>query len=114
MGDRGGWFAGWRESGETGGDGRSVINIEWRKLMFQTLTDLATKARAFILALAVVVWLAATLAVAVTRRSVLAAAGTFITGAFLVWAMYNSDLFRDKAGQDFGLGVVRIAVGRLM
>jgi hypothetical protein len=39
------------------------------------------------------------------RRSVLAAAGVFIAGAFLVWGMANSDFMRDRAGTDLqGLG----------
>ena len=68
--------------------------------MFTMLTDLAGQARTFILAVAVVVWLGATLAVAVTRRSVLIAGATFLAGAFLVWGMSNADWLRDKAGKD--------------
>ena len=68
--------------------------------MFTMLIDLAAQARTFILAVGVVVWLGATLAVAVTRRSVLIASATFFAGAFLMWGMYNSDVLRDKAGID--------------
>ena len=77
--------------------------------MFKMLTGLATDARTFVLAVAMVVWLGATLAIAVTRRSILAAAGTFLAGALLVWAMWNADWIRDKGGEDVrnhGLGVV--------
>lgn len=79
--------------------------------MFQELTEMATDARALILAIAVVVWLASTLAIAVARRSILAAAGVFVGGAFLIWGMYNADFLRNKAGEDIqGQGVVVVVV----
>ena len=68
--------------------------------MFKLLTGLANEARAFLLAVGVVCWLGATLFVAVSRRSVLAAGAVFVAGAFLMWGMYNSDFLRDKAGED--------------
>jgi sugar phosphate permease len=73
--------------------------------MFEDLNNLGLDARQLVITLATVVWLAATLGIAVMRRSVLAAAGVFIAGAFLVWGMANSDFMRDRAGTDLqGLG----------
>jgi hypothetical protein len=68
--------------------------------MFDSLLGLAAQARTLVIAVAVVVWLGATLAMAVKRQSILSAAGVFIAGAFLVWGMSNSDLLRDRAGTD--------------
>lgn len=68
--------------------------------MFESLTGLANDAKLLILTVATVAWLAATLAIGVMRRSVLATAGIFIAGGFLVWGMWNSDWIRDKSGED--------------
>ena len=68
--------------------------------MFDTLTGLANEAKVFILAAATVLWLAATIAIGVIRRSVLATAGVFIAGGFLMWGMWNSDWIRDRSGED--------------
>ena len=37
---------------------------------------------------------------AAARTAILAGAGVFFAGAFMVWGMFNSDLLRDKAGKD--------------
>ena len=68
--------------------------------IFDTITSLTTAARTAILALSVVAWLGLTLLTAVSRKSILAGAGVFFAGAFMVWGMFNSDLLRDKAGKD--------------
>jgi hypothetical protein len=79
--------------------------------MFEDLNNLGFGARELAITLATAVWLFATLGIAVARRSVLAAAGVFIAGAFLVWGMANSDFMRDKAGEDLqGLGAAVVIV----
>ena len=57
--------------------------------------------REAILAAASVGLLVATMAVGFMKRSLLAAFGTLIFGALLLWGMSNSDWLRDKAGEDF-------------
>ena len=57
--------------------------------------------REAILAAAGVGLLVATMAVGFMKRSLLAAFGTLIFGALLLWGMSNSDWLRDKAGEDF-------------
>lgn len=68
--------------------------------MFETFNSLGEQARTLVITLAGVVWLAATVFVGVRRQSLLAAAGWFIGGAFLMWGLVNSDWFRDRAGDD--------------
>ena len=74
--------------------------------IFDTITSLTASARAAILAVSVIAWLGLTLYTAVSRKSILAGAGIFFAGAFLVWGMYNSDLLRDKAGKDLSAAKV--------
>ena len=57
--------------------------------------------REAILTAASVGLLVATMAVGFMKRSLLAAFGTLIFGALLLWGMSNSDWLRDKAGEDF-------------
>ena len=57
--------------------------------------------REAILAAAGVGLLVAVMAVGFMKRSLLAAFGTLIFGALLLWGMSNSDWLRDKAGEDF-------------
>jgi len=57
--------------------------------------------REAILAAAGVGLLVAVMAVGFMKRSLLAAFGTLIFGALLLWGMANSDWLRDKAGEDF-------------
>ena len=68
--------------------------------MFNVLTELANEAKLFIIAATGVVWLGATLAMGLLRRSFLTAAGIFIAGGFLMWGMVNSDWVRDRGGED--------------
>jgi hypothetical protein len=81
--------------------------------IFDTVTSLATAARTAILGLSVVAWLGLTLFTTVARKSILAGAGVFVAGAFMVWGMYNSDLLRDKAGNDLsGHAPITVIVDR--
>ena len=66
--------------------------------------------REAILAAAGVGLLVATMAVGFMKRSLLAAFGTLIFGALLLWGMSNSDWLRDKAGEDFNTAPATIDV----
>ena len=57
--------------------------------------------REAILAAASVGLLVATMGVGFMKRSLVAAFGTLIFGALLLWGMSNSDWLPDKAGEDF-------------
>ena len=60
--------------------------------------------REVVLAVASVALLLAVMAVGFMKRSLLAAFGTLIFGALLLWGMANSDWLRDRAGSDFDTG----------
>jgi hypothetical protein len=78
--------------------------------IFDTIASLTTAARTTIIAASVVAWLALTLYTAISRKSILAGAGVFLAGLFLVWGMYNSDILRDKVGKDMsGATIVNVA-----
>lgn len=66
--------------------------------------------REAILAAAGVGLLVAVMAVGFMKRSLLAAFGTLIFGALLLWGMANSDWLRDKAGEDFNTAPATVAV----
>jgi hypothetical protein len=66
--------------------------------------------REAILAAASVGLLVATMAVGFMKRSLLAAFGTLIFGALLLWGMSNSDWLRDKAGEDFNTAPATVIV----
>jgi hypothetical protein len=68
--------------------------------MFDVFIGLANEAKVLVIAVAGVVWLGATLALGILRRSFLAALGWFVAGAFLMWMMVNSDWVRDRGGDD--------------
>lgn len=68
--------------------------------MFTELTEWLSDARTLVLAFAGVALLVATIAVGVMKRSLLAAFGTLLFGALLLWGMNNSDWLRDKTGED--------------
>lgn len=66
--------------------------------------------REAILAAAGVGLLVAVMAVGFMKRSLLAAFGTLIFGALLLWGMSNSDWLRDKAGEDFNTAPATVIV----
>ncbi len=66
--------------------------------------------REAILAAAGVGLLVAMMAVGFMKRSLLAAFGTLIFGALLLWGMSNSDWLRDKAGEDFNTAPATVIV----
>lgn len=66
--------------------------------------------REAILAAASVGLLVAVLAVGFMKRSLLAAFGTLIFGALLLWGMANSDWLRDRAGEDFNTAPATVIV----
>lgn len=66
--------------------------------------------REAILAAAGVGLLVAVMAVGFMKRSLLAAFGTLIFGALLLWGMSNSDWLRDKAGEDFNTSPATVIV----
>jgi hypothetical protein len=68
--------------------------------MFDVFIGLANEAKVLVIAVAGVVWLVATLAIGILRRSFLSALGVFIAGGFLMWMMVNSDWVRDRGGED--------------
>ncbi len=69
--------------------------------MFTEFQNWLAAGREAILAFAGVGLLVAVIAVGFMKRSILAAAGTLVFGALLLWGMANSDWLRDKAGEDF-------------
>jgi len=66
--------------------------------------------REAILAAAGVGLLVAVMAVGFMKRSLLAAFGTLIFGALLLWGMSNSDWLRDKAGEDFNTAPAAVII----
>ena len=64
--------------------------------------------REVVLAVASVALLLAVMAVGFMKRSLLAAFGTLIFGALLLWGMANSDWLRDRAGSDFDTGTAPV------
>lgn len=68
--------------------------------MIQELTDWLGQIRTLVLVFAGVTLLVVTIAVGVMKRSLLAAFGTLIFGALLLWGMANSEWLKDKTGED--------------
>lgn len=66
--------------------------------------------REAILAAAGVGLLVAVMAVGFMKRSLLAAFGTLVFGALLLWGMANSDWLRDKAGEDFNTAPAAVSI----
>jgi hypothetical protein len=58
--------------------------------------------REVVLAGASVFLLIAVIGIGIMKRSLIASFATLLFGALLLWGMVNSDLLRDKAGEDFG------------
>ncbi len=74
--------------------------------MFNELQGWMESGREAILAAAGLGLLVAVIGVGFMKRSLLAAFGTLLFGALLLWGMANSDWLRDKAGEDFNTAPV--------
>jgi hypothetical protein len=77
--------------------------------LFEDIQAWFASGREVVLAGAGVFLLVAVIAVGVTRRSLLAAFGTLIFGALLLWGMANSSLLSNKAGEDFDTSLGAVA-----
>lgn len=74
--------------------------------MFDALQGWMAAGREVVLAAAGLGLLVAVIAVGFLKRSILAAFGTLLFGALLLWGMANSDWLRDRAGEDFNTALV--------